>query len=63
MPTVGELLEQLRNGAMKPEGTGDSPYSGIEPGTNSPIAQTNIDDLPDDTKTCLLYTSDAADEP
>ena len=50
MATIGELLEQLRNGAMNAEATGDSPYSGIEPGTNSPVLQPGIDDIPEENR-------------
>ena len=50
MATIGELLAKIRNGGMNPTPTGDSPYGGVTPGTNAPIAQPDIDDLPDATK-------------
>ena len=49
MATIGEILEKIRNGGMNPEPSGDSPYGGVTPGTNSPISQTNIDDISPDT--------------
>lgn len=36
---------------MNPEPTGDSPYGGTNPGTNAPIAQPGIDDIPEETRT------------
>jgi len=53
MPTIGELLAQIRNGGMNPEPSGDSPYGGVQPGTNSPISQPGIDDLKEETKIAI----------
>ena len=50
MPTIGELLEQIRNGAMNPEKSGQSPYGGVSAGSHSPIAQPRIDDISDESK-------------
>jgi len=58
MPTIGELLAQIRNGGMNPEPTGDSPYTGVQGGTNSPISQPGIDDINEDTRAAASdYTS------
>ncbi len=53
MPTIGELLAEIRNGGMNPEGTGTSPYGGEEPGTNDPTSQPGLDDISDDTRASI----------
>ena len=50
MPTIGELLAKIRNGGINPEPSGDSPYGGVTPGTDSPISVPGIDDISDETK-------------
>jgi len=53
MPTVGELLAQIRNGRMNAESSGDSPYGGINPGTDSPISQPGLDDISVETRASI----------
>ena len=53
MPTIGELLAEIRNGGMNAEGTGTSPYGGEVPGTNDPTAQPGLDDIGEDTRASI----------
>ena len=53
MPTIGEILAKIRNGGINPEPSGDSPYGGVDAGTNAPISQPGIDDLSDDIKASI----------
>jgi hypothetical protein len=53
MATIGEILANIRSGKINPAPSGDSPYGGVNPGTNAPIAKPGIDDIPDNVKSQL----------